>query len=57
MAWTIHKPTDCLPEKQQKDEQKKKLQKVSSATFAAAAATVVNPQFASLMASIADLEE
>jgi hypothetical protein len=57
MAWTVHKPPDCLLGKQRKDEQKKKPQKASSATFAAAAATAVNPQFALLMASTADLEE
>jgi hypothetical protein len=58
MAWTVHKPADCLLGKQHKEDQKKKQQKVvaNSATFAAAAATTVNPQFAALMASIADLE-
>jgi hypothetical protein len=57
MAWTIHKPADCLLGKQHKEEQKKKSQKANSATFAAAAATAVNPQFATLMALIANLEE
>ncbi len=59
MAWTVHKPTDCLLGKQHKENQKKKPQKAvaSSATFAAATAMAVNPQFAALMASIADLDK
>jgi hypothetical protein len=59
MVWTVHKPADSLLGKQHKEDQKKKLQKAvaNSATFAAAAATAVNPQFATLMASIADLDE
>jgi hypothetical protein len=57
MAWTIQKPADCLLGKQHKEEQKKKHQKANSATFAAAAAMAVKPQFAALIASIANLEE
>ncbi len=59
MAWTMHKPANCFLGKQHKEDQKKKLQKVvaKSATFAAAAATAVNPQFSALMASIADLDK
>ncbi len=57
IAWTMHKPADCLLGKQQKEDQRKKPQKANSATFAAAAATAVNPQFATLMATIADLDE
>jgi hypothetical protein len=57
MARTVHKPADCLLSKQHKKEQKKKPQKANSATFSAAAATAVNPQFTVLMALIADLEE
>ncbi len=57
MAWTVHKPADCLLGKQYKEEQKKKLQQANSATFAAVAATAVNPQFATLMASIANLDK
>ncbi len=59
MAWTMHKPTNCLLGKQHKEDQKKKPQKAvaNSATFAAVAAMAVNPQFATLMASIADLDE
>jgi hypothetical protein len=57
MAWMVHKPANCLLGKQHKEEQKKKPHKANSGTFAAAAATAVNPQFAALMASIADLDE
>jgi hypothetical protein len=57
MVWTVHKPDNCLLGKQHKEEQKKMPQKANSATFAAAAATAANPQFAALMALIADLEE
>jgi hypothetical protein len=52
MAWTVHKPANCLLGKQHKEDQKKKPQKANFATFAAAAAMAVNPQFATLMASI-----
>ncbi len=57
MAWMVHKPANCLLGKQHKEDQKKKPQKANSATFAAAAATAVTPQFAALMAWIADLDE
>jgi hypothetical protein len=55
----VHKLANCLLGKQHKEDQKKKPQKAvaNSATFAAAAATAVNPQFAALMASIADLDK
>jgi hypothetical protein len=57
MAWTVHKPADCLLGKQHKEEQKKKCQRANSATFAAAAATAVNLHFAALMALMPNLEE
>jgi hypothetical protein len=57
MAWTVYKPADCLLGKQHKEEQKKKPQKANSATFAAAAATMVNPHFTALMALMANLEK
>jgi hypothetical protein len=57
MAWTIHKHPNCLLCEKHKEEQKKKPQKATSATFAAAATTMVNPQFAALIALIANLEE
>ncbi len=43
MVWTVYKLANCLLGKQHKEEQKKKLQKANSATFAAATATTVNP--------------
>ncbi len=57
MAWTMHKPANCLLGKQHKQDQRKKPQKANSATFAAATVMVMNPQFAALMASFADLDE
>jgi hypothetical protein len=55
-VWMVHKPANCLLGKQHKEEHKKKPHK-ANCTFAAAAATAVNPQFAALMASIANLDE
>jgi hypothetical protein len=55
MAWTVHKPADCLLGKQHKEEQKKPY-KANSATVAAAATSAVNPHFAALMAAMANLE-
>jgi hypothetical protein len=55
MAWTVHKPADCLLGKQHKDEQKKPY-KANSATVAAAATSAVNPHFAALMAAMANLD-
>jgi hypothetical protein len=57
MVWTAHKPANCLLGKQHKEDQKKKPQKANSATIAAATATVMNPHFAALKATLADLEE
>ncbi len=57
MTWTVHKPANCLLGKQHRQDQWKKPQRASSATFAAAAGMAVNPQFAVLMASIADLDK
>jgi hypothetical protein len=59
MAWTVHKPANCLLGKQHKEDQKKKPQKAVAnlATFAAAAVTAVNPQFAALMALITNLDK
>jgi hypothetical protein len=59
MGWTMHKPANCLLGKQHKEDQKKKPQKAvaNSTTFAAAAATAVNSQFSTLMASIAKLDK
>jgi hypothetical protein len=59
MAWRVHKPADCLLGKQHKEDKKKKPKKAvaNSPTFATAATTAVNSQFAALMASIANLDE
>ena len=56
MAWTVHKPADCLLGKQHKEEQKKPI-KANSATIAAAATSAMNPQFASLLAAMANLDQ
>ncbi len=56
MAWTVHKPADCLLGKHHKEEQKKPY-KAKSATVAAAATSAVNPQFVALMASMANLDQ
>jgi hypothetical protein len=55
MAWTVHKPADCLLGKQHKDEQKKPY-KANSATVAAAATLAINPHFTALMAAMANLD-
>jgi hypothetical protein len=57
MAWTVHKSANCLLGKQHKQDQRKKPQKANSATSAAAGETAMNPQFAALLASIADLDK
>ncbi len=56
MAWTVHKPADCLLGKQHKEEQKKPI-KANSATVAAAATSTINPQFASHLAAMANLDQ
>ncbi len=56
MAWTVHKPADCLLGKQHKEEQKK-THKANSATVAAVATSTVNPHFAALMAAMANLDQ
>ncbi len=55
MAWTIHKPADCLLGKQHNDEQKKPY-KANSATVAAAATLAINPHFAALRAAMVNLD-
>jgi hypothetical protein len=56
MAWTDHKPANCLLGKQHKEDQKKPY-KANFATVAAAATSAVNPQFAALMAAMANLDQ
>jgi hypothetical protein len=56
----VHKPDDCFivkQQKEQKEEQQKKPFKANSATIAAAATSAVNPQFAALMAAMANLDQ
>ncbi len=57
MGWNVHKPADCLLDKQHKEKQKKKPQRANSANIAAATATAVNPHFTALMALMANLVE
>ena len=56
MAWTIHKPADCLLGKQHKEDQKKPI-KANSATVAATATSAIIPQFTSLLAAMANLDQ
>jgi len=56
MAWTVHKPADCLLGKQHKEEQKK-THMANSATVAAAATSAVNPHFAALLVAMANLDQ
>ena len=55
MAWTVHKPVDCLLGKQRKDEQKKPT--ANSSTVPDAATSAINPHFDSLMAAMANLDQ
>jgi hypothetical protein len=57
MAWTTQKSAECMQGKHHKKEQKKKPQKASSTTIAAAAVIAVQPHFAALMATLANLKE
>ncbi len=56
MAWTAHKPADCLLGKQHEEEQKKTY-KANSATVATAATSAVNPHFATLMTAMVILDQ
>ena len=56
MAWTVHKPANCLLGKLHKEEQKKPY-KANSAIVTAVATSAVNPQFAALMATMANLDQ
>ncbi len=54
MAWCMHKPSECCLGKEQKEEQQKTKQSytANSATYAAAAASMVDPHFQALFATI-----
>ncbi len=59
MAWCIHKPSECCLGKKQKEEQQrtKPAYTANSATYATAAASMVDPHFQALLATIgADLQ-
>ena len=55
MAWFIHLPSKCRLGKQPKKEQTRNVGG-NSATYATAAASIANPQFQCLIASIAGLQ-
>ncbi len=54
MAWCMHKPSECCLGKERKEEQQKTKQTctANSATYAAAAASMVDPHFQALLATI-----
>jgi hypothetical protein len=56
MVWCMHLPTECRLGMQRKEEQKPTAIIANSATYAAATASIVNPQFQALLANIADLQ-
>ncbi len=57
MAWMVHKPADYLLGQTAQGRLKEEAAEGQLAIFAAAAETRVNPQFAVLIASIANLED
>ena len=54
MAWCMHMPSECCLGKEQKEEQQKTkpAYTANSATYAAAAASMVDPHFQALLATI-----
>jgi hypothetical protein len=56
MAWTVHKPSDCELGKKHKDNQRKDHNKANPAVIASAA-TTINPCYAALLATLANIEE
>ncbi len=54
MVWCMHKPSECRLGKEQKEEQQKTkpAYTVNSATYATTAASMVNPHFQALLATI-----
>jgi hypothetical protein len=51
MAWCMHLPSQCCLGNQHKEEQSRTIGD-KSATYAAAAASIANPQFQALIASM-----
>jgi hypothetical protein len=56
MAWTVHKPSDCELGKKHKDNQRKDRNKANP-DVVASAATTINPHYAALPATLANIEE
>jgi hypothetical protein len=56
MAWTVHKPSDCKLGKKHKDNQRKDRNKANPAIIFSAA-TTINPCYAALLATLANIEE
>jgi hypothetical protein len=57
MSWTVHPPAKCRLGKQHKEEQKTKPAMTvcaNAATYAAAAATQINPHYQAMLAALAD---
>jgi hypothetical protein len=55
MAWCMHLPSECRPGNQHKKEQSPTIGS-NSATYATAAASIANPQFQTLIASMTGLQ-
>ncbi len=56
MAWMVHKPSDCKLGKKHKDNQRKDRDKGNPAAVASAA-TTINPCYAALLATLANIKE
>jgi hypothetical protein len=56
MAWTVHKHSDCKLGKKHKDNQRKNHNKANPAVVASAA-TTINPCYAALLATLANIKE
>jgi hypothetical protein len=54
MAWCMHKPSECCLGKDRKEEKQKRkpAYTANSATYATAAASMVDPHFKALLATI-----
>jgi hypothetical protein len=57
MGWTVHKPSDCKLGKKHKDNQKKDRNKANSAVVHSVAATTISPHYATLLATLANLDK
>ncbi len=56
MAWIVHKPFDCKLGKKHKYNQRKDCNKDNPAVVASAA-TTINPHYAALLATLANIKE